>query len=175
MWQGEFTLGLAREHKDNSFIGVDIKWTRIWKGSTIAIAEGLQNVVFSRSEVELLNNFFDKGEIHELWTTFPDPRPKKTQAKKRLTSPLFLEMYKQLVETGGVIHFKTDNTYLYLYTLERLHDRADVKLLVSTDDFYSSEHEEDHHGIKTRYEKIFSDKGEESRYLKFRFLEEGKS
>lgn len=168
---GEFTVGLARQYPERNFIGVDIKGSRIWKGSTIAIAEGLENVAFLRSQIEVLDNFFDQEEIDELWITFPDPRPREGDEKKRLTSPRFLEMYKPMIRQGGVVHLKTDNTGLFDYTLEVLQNRNDVEILVSTHDFYASPHRDDHFGIQTRYEKMFSEQGEKIKYLRFRFVE----
>jgi tRNA (guanine-N7-)-methyltransferase len=106
----------------------------------------------------------------ELWITFPDPFPRDGDEKRRLTSPKFLEMYKQLVNARGVIHFKTDNTGLFQYTMEVLASRADCQILFTTADFYASELRDAHHGIKTRYEKIFSDKGEKIKYIQFSFI-----
>mgnify|MGYP006163550987 FL=1 len=167
--RGEFTVGLGREYRDQNFIGVDIKGSRIWKGSSTATAEGLTNVAFLRTQIQNLDQFFAEGEIAELWITFPDPFPRDGDEKRRLTSPKFLEMYKPLIKNGGLVHFKTDNTGLFDYTLELVQSRDDIEVLAFTHDFYQSEMRNDHHGIKTRYEKIFSDKGEKIKYLKFRF------
>lgn len=168
--RGEFTVGLARQYPESNFVGVDIKGSRIWKGSTIAIAEGLENVAFLRSQIEQLDEFFAEGEIDELWITFPDPRPREGDEKKRLTSPRFLEMYKPLIKKGGIVHFKTDNTGLFNYTLEVLQDLQETEILAYTHDFYLSQYKDDHFGIQTRYEKMFSDQGEKIKYCKFRFL-----
>lgn len=168
--RGEFTVGLARQYPERNFIGVDIKGSRIWKGSTTAIAEGLDNVAFLRSQIEFLNDFFDHGEIDELWITFPDPRPRDGDEKKRLTSARFLDMYKPMIQPGGLVHLKTDNTGLFAYTLEVLQNRQDVEILVSTYDFYASPHRDDHFGIQTRYEKMFSEQGEKIKYIKFKFV-----
>ncbi|MFC5191377.1 tRNA (guanosine(46)-N7)-methyltransferase TrmB [Algoriphagus aquatilis] len=167
--RGEFTVGLGREYRDQNFIGVDIKGSRIWKGSSTATAEGLTNVAFLRTQIQNLDQFFAEGEISELWITFPDPFPRDGDEKRRLTSPKFLDMYKPMIKSGGLVHFKTDNTGLFDYTLELVQSRADIEVLAFTHDFYQSEMRDDHHGIKTRYEKIFSDKGEKIKYLKFRF------
>ncbi|WP_113924863.1 tRNA (guanosine(46)-N7)-methyltransferase TrmB [Cognataquiflexum aquatile] len=168
--RGEFTVGLAREYPGSNFIGVDIKGSRIWKGSTIAIAEGLHNVAFLRTQIQLLDRYFDQGEIAELWITFPDPFPRDGDEKRRLTSPKFLEMYKPLLEKSGIIHFKTDNTGLFNYTLELIQSRHDCEILIHTHDFYASPFKDEHHGIQTKYEKLFSEKGEKIKYLKFRFF-----
>jgi tRNA (guanine-N7-)-methyltransferase len=167
--RGEFTLGLGRQYPNQNFIGVDIKGSRIWKGSSSATAEGIHTVAFLRTQIQQLQDFFAPGEISELWITFPDPFPRDGDEKRRLTSPKFLEMYKQLVKTGGLIHFKTDNTGLYEYTDLVLKDRLDCQIHFNTADFYESELRDAHHGIKTRYEKIFSDKGEKIKYIQFSF------
>ena len=167
--RGEFTLGLGRQYPNQNFIGVDIKGSRIWKGSSSATAEGIHTVAFLRTQIQQLQDFFAPGEISELWITFPDPFPRDGDEKRRLTSPKFLEMYKQLVKTGGLIHFKTDNTGLYEYTDLVLKDRPDCQIHYNTADFYESELRDAHHGIKTRYEKIFSDKGEKIKYIQFSF------
>ena len=81
----------------------------------------------------------------------------------------FSVMYKPMIKSGGIVNFKTDNTGLFDYTLEVISERDDCVILASTHDFYQSEFKDDHHGIKTRYEGIFSEKGEKIKYLKFRF------
>ena len=169
--RGEFTLGLGRQYPNQNFIGVDIKGSRIWKGSSSATAEGIHTVAFLRTQIQQLQDLFAPGEISELWITFPDPFPRDGDEKRRLTSPKFLEMYKQLVKSGGLIHFKTDNTGLYEYTDLVLKDRPDCQIHFNTADFYESELRDAHHGIKTRYEKIFSDKGEKIKYIQFSFTE----
>jgi len=169
--RGEFTLGLGRQYPNQNFIGVDIKGSRIWKGSSSATAEGIHTVAFLRTQIQQLQDFFAPGEISELWITFPDPFPRDGDEKRRLTSTKFLEMYKQLVKSGGLIHFKTDNTGLYEYTDLVLKDRPDSQIHFNTADFYESELRDAHHGIKTRYEKIFSDKGEKIKYIQFSFTE----
>ncbi|SMD44511.1 tRNA (guanine-N7-)-methyltransferase [Aquiflexum balticum DSM 16537] len=167
--RGEFSVGLARNYPDKNFIGVDIKGSRIWKGSTIALAEGLENVAFLRTQIQLLENFFSENEISELWITFPDPFPREGDEKRRLTSPKFLEMYKPLLKKDGIIHFKTDNTGLFDYTLDLVEQRKDCEVMLYTNDFYASPWKDLHHGIKTKYETLFSEKGEKIKYLKFKF------
>ncbi|MFN3996569.1 tRNA (guanosine(46)-N7)-methyltransferase TrmB [Algoriphagus sp.] len=167
--RGEFTVGLGREYPNKNFIGVDIKGSRIWKGSSTATAEGITNVAFLRTQIQNLDQFFAEGEISELWITFPDPFPRDGDEKRRLTSPRFLDMYHSMVKSTGIVHFKTDNTGLFEYTLELVESREDIEVIAYTFDFYQSDMKDDHHGIKTKYEKLFSDKGEKIKYLKFRF------
>lgn len=167
--RGEYTIGLALNEPDKNYIGVDIKGDRIWKGSTQAMEHGLDQVAFLRTQIVLLDKFFEPGEISEIWITFPDPRPKDRDIKRRLTSPRFLNMYRTLLKADGWVKFKTDNTPLFDYTLSLFEKEINVKDLVYTHDLYESPLLEEHYGVKTKYEKIFTDKGEDIKYMKFRF------
>lgn len=167
--RGEYTVGLASLFLDRNYVGVDIKGERIWKGATHAVANGLSNVGFLRTVILLIDNFFGDKEVDEIWITFPDPRPKKRDIKRRLTNSRFLDMYKRMLRPGGYVRLKTDNTGLYEYTLEELQSRSDIVDLQFTNDVYASALRPECFDIKTKYEQMFSAKGETIKYLKFRF------
>ncbi len=112
--KGEYTVGLARLAPDKNFIGIDIKGARMYTGAKIAEEEGLENVAFLRTSIELLPYFFSPGEVSEIWITFPDPQMKKV--RKRLTATNFLELYRRVLKDGGSVHLKTDSPFLYTYT-----------------------------------------------------------
>lgn len=167
--RGEYTVGLAARFPERNFIGIDIKGERIWKGSSLAIEQNLTNVAFLRTPILLIENFFSPGEINEVWTTFPDPRPRKRDIKRRLTSPRYLEIYKKLLKPGSYFRLKTDNTGLYQYTLEETQARTDIEDLKFTDNLYESEFRGECFDIKTKYEEHFAAKGEKIKYLRFKF------
>ncbi len=167
--RGEYTIGLAKLFPVCNFVGIDIKGDRLWKGSTRAVEEKLCNVGFLRTHILMMENFFDPGEIDEIWLTFPDPRPRKKDIKRRLTCSRYLEIYKRLLKPEGIIHLKTDNTGLFEYSLEELQSRSDIADLKFTRDLYSSELRPECYDIKTRYEEMFASKGESIKYLRFRF------
>jgi tRNA (guanine-N7-)-methyltransferase len=167
--RGEYTIGLAALFPDRNFIGVDIKGERIWKGSTLAVEQQLNNVAFLRTPILLIENFFTPGEINEIWTTFPDPRPRKRDIKRRLTSHRYLEIYKHLLKPGSYFRLKTDNTALYHYTLEEVQTRNDIEDLKYTDDLYASDLRKECFDIKTKYEEQFASQGETIKYLRFKF------
>ena len=167
--RGEYTVGLARLFPEQNFIGIDIKGDRIWKGSGIAIEEGLDNACFLRTHIIELANFFEKGEVSEIWITFPDPRPKDRDEKRRITHPRFLDIYKSVVKNDAVIRLKTDNTGLFEYTLEELKKRTDIKDLEFTFDLYHSPLKPECHDIRTRFEQKFNELGHDIKYLRFSF------
>lgn len=63
---------------DRNFIGVDIKGARMWTGAKQSVQEGIANVAFLRTSIELIASFFEAGEVSEIWITFPDPRCRKS-------------------------------------------------------------------------------------------------
>jgi tRNA (guanine-N7-)-methyltransferase len=167
--RGEYTIGLATLFPERNFIGVDIKGERIWKGSTRAVEENLKNVAFLRTPILLIENFFALGEIDEVWITFPDPRPRKRDIKRRLTSPRCLEIYKRIIKPGGYVRLKTDNAALFNYTIEEILLRRDIHDLNYSENVYESEFRAECFDIKTKYEEQFASKGETIKYLKFKF------
>ena len=168
--RGEYSVALAQLFPERNFIGVDMKGDRIWKGSTWAVERNLKNVGFLRTQILNIEAFFEPGELDEIWLTFPDPRPKKRDIKRRLTSPRFMDVYKRLLKPGGFFRFKTDNTGLFDYTLEQLGYRNDLADFAYTHDVYNSDLRTECFDIKTRYEEMFASKGEKIKYLRFRFV-----
>jgi len=131
--RGEYAVGLARRYPDRNFIGVDIKGARMWSGATEALKEGLKNVAFLRTNIEMIDRFFAPGEAQEIWLTFSDPQMKK--ATKRLTSTYFLARYRHFLEDGGLIHLKTDSNFLFTYT-KYVVEENHLPTEVCTEDLY---------------------------------------
>lgn len=164
--KGEYTVGLAEKYPEKNFIGMDQKGARMWRGAKTSLEEDMLNVAFIRSKVELAGYFFDRNEIDEIWITFPDPHLKDREIKKRLTSPRFIEMYKQFLKPNGIIHLKTDNSGLFKYTLNFIEEEK-YCLNYKTSDLYQSDYDGDASQFQTHYEKIFSKKGHKINYLNF--------
>lgn len=120
--RGEYTVGLAEQFPQKNFIGIDIKGSRLWRGAKTAKENKLVNVRFLRTKVDFIEKFFKEKEISEIWLTFSDPQPKKP--RKRLTSPLFIERYRNILTKDGAIHLKTDSDLLYEYTLEQIEENS---------------------------------------------------
>lgn len=165
---GEYSLHLANLFPTKNCIGIDLKGARLWKGSTQAINNKLTNVAFLRAPIEELDNFFEAEEVAEIYIPFPDPRPRQRDSNKRLTSPNFLNVYRNILQPGGWIHLKTDNEQLFLYTLEVLQHQPDIYELDYTVNLYQSALLADHHGIQTKYEARFISEGLTIKYIRFR-------
>ncbi|MGY3214344.1 tRNA (guanosine(46)-N7)-methyltransferase TrmB [Mucilaginibacter sp. HD30] len=166
--KGEYTVNLAQLFPDKNFIGVDYKGNRIWRGAKTALEEGVNNVAFLRIQIENLIDYFATGEIDEIWITFPDPQPQLSREKKRLTSPRFLDQYREVLKPGGAINLKTDNDGFYAYTAEKIAELM-LKLHINTNDLYTSEFADEVLSIKTYYEKKYLAHNKNINYLKFSF------
>lgn len=167
--KGEYTIELAKKFKDANFIGVDIKGARIWKGAKTALNETINNAAFLRTRIELINSFFDINEINEIWITFPDPQLKNK--KKRLTCGRFLKSYQKFMKQNGFIHLKTDNEFLYNYTMNIIkHNKLEIDYF--TENLYSSHNENEILSVKTYYESKFMKQGLKIYYLRFKLNNE---
>jgi tRNA (guanine-N7-)-methyltransferase len=164
--KGEYSVSLARLYPEKNFIGIDIKGARIWRGATDASTDNLTNVAFIRTRIELISSFFGGEEVDEIWITFPDPQAKTRRAKKRLTGPLFLNMYSKFIKPSGVIHLKTDSTELYEYTAKVIQANS-LEVLHSTRDLYSWSPDNEILGIRTYYEQIYLNQGKKITYTAF--------
>ncbi|APG60459.1 tRNA (guanosine(46)-N7)-methyltransferase TrmB [Christiangramia salexigens] len=166
--KGEYTVELARKYPEKNFIGVDIKGARFWRGAKTALEEGLENVAFVRTQIELIEGVFTQGEVSEIWITFPDPQIKYKRTKHRLTNSDFLRKYKTILNEDGLMHLKTDSEFMHGYTLGLLHG-AGHEVLYAHHDIYSNEYSpKEVTGIQTFYEKQYLEKGKPITYIQFK-------
>ena len=164
--KGEYTTGLAQRYPEKNFIGMDIKGARIWRGIKTTEEKKLNNVAFIRDRINLVNHYFGKDEIAEIWITFPDPHARDTQARKRLTSPEFLSKYTGFLRKDATINLKTDNFIVFESTLDTI-EEYNHKLLYQTNDIYNQGLDNELTKIQTFYEKKWLEHGTKIKYLKF--------
>ena len=169
--KGEYSVGLAKAFPEKNFIGIDIKGARFWFGAKEAIENNLNNAVFLRTQIELVDCFFYLVEVDEIWITFPDPQIKYRRTKHRMTHPDFLERYKKILKKDGIMHLKTDSEFLHGYTLGLLQGAGHEIISAHHDIYGAPEYEPGTpllREIKTYYEGLFSAKGKTITYIKFR-------
>ena len=185
--KGEYTIALAERNPDINYIGVDIKGARLWKGAKYATEKSLPNVAFLRTRIEFIEAFFAPGEISEIWLTFSDPQMKSENS--RLTSPMFLERYRRFMKLDGIVHLKTDSTFLYEYT-KAVCEANSLHVLASTSDLYGVEKRDALYSsefssvcgkaavdalfeVQTFYEQNFLSQGFKINYMAFTIGHEG--
>jgi len=164
--RGEYAVGLGRMFPEQYFIGIDLKGNRIWKGASIANKDGLTNVAFVRSQIELTSNYFAKDEVDEIWITFPDPQLRWSKSKKRLTHPKFLRLYQQFLKNDGIVHLKTDSPLLYNFTLKVI-ELYGLHLIYKTENLYAEQNIDPRCLIKTYYEGLDIAQSNKIHYIQF--------
>ena len=164
--KGEYAVGLGQLHPQKNFIGIDQKGNRIWVGAKKALQLQLPNVAFLRIQIDRIIEYFAPNEVSEVWITFPDPQLRTGKAKKRLTHPKFLRLYKQFLTPGGFIHLKTDSPHLYRFT-KLIIEKYNCDLIEDIGDLYSNENISNELKIKTHYETLDIAGSNTIHYLKF--------
>lgn len=184
--KGEYTIDLALRNPSCNYIGVDIKGARLWKGAKYAEEHKLPNVAFLRTRIEFIESLFAADEISEIWITFADPQIGRE--KKRLTSPLFLNRYRNFLKEGGIVHLKTDSRYLHEYSRAAAEQNG-LRILACATDIYGKDREalygspmmsvcgkdavEALFEVQTFYESQYLAKGIDITYLSFVIDHEG--
>lgn len=150
--RGEYTIGLAQMYPDKNFLGIDVKGNRMYIGAKKALEIKLSNAAFLRTQIEMVNEYFAMDEVDAMWITFPDPQLRTSRARKRLTHPRFLRLYKQFLKPGASIHLKTDSPQLFHFT-KRVIELYGLLLVEENSDVYAGPRSPDL-DIKTHYEAL---------------------
>lgn len=148
--KGKFTAETAQANPDVLLIAVERCREAMVVAMEKAKAMGLNNVFYIDMDVAGIEDIFAPGEIDRLFINFPDPWPRKKNAKRRLTHRSFLDKYCRVVREGGEIHFKTDNAPLFEYSVEEF-AACGLEVKSLTRDL----HKDGIVGIMTGYEEKF--------------------
>ena len=169
--KGEYSIELAKLNPEKNFIGIDIKGARFWRGAKTAIDEGLNNIAFIRSQIELIDKIFSKEEVSEIWITFPDPQIKFKREKHRLINLKFINLYKNILVPNGIINLKTDSEFLHGYMLGLIKSTNFLELIYSNHNIYNnSGAPNDVLSIQTFYELKFLKQKKPITFINFKVL-----
>ena len=162
MGKGQFIESLALNNPDINYIGIERYDTVILKAIRKREAfekngADLSNLTFISIDARLLADVFAPGEVDRIYLNFSDPWPKERQANRRLTSPVFMKIYREFLKTDGQLEFKTDNMGLFDYSLESIPESG-WKLSQITRDLHNDA-VMNKGNIMTEYEEKFSAKG----------------
>lgn len=154
--KGSFVVGMAKMYPDVNFIAIEKVEDVIVMAMEKAVGEGVGNVRFMDLDAENIEDFFEKGEIERIYLNFSDPWKKSKQAKRRLTHKNFLDRYKNVLNNGDYIWFKTDNRKLFEFSLNSFAAEG-FKMENITLDLHNSGFEGN---VITEYEQKFIDLGQ---------------
>lgn len=158
--KGSFTCELAKAEPDCDIIAVEKVPDAMILAMERAQAAELKNVMFVDLVAEHLKEVFAPGEIDRIFINFCDPWPKSRDAKFRLTAPAFLRNYADILTENGEIHFKTDNSPLFEWSISRfLEEGWELRQITG------NLHENGVRGILTDYERKFMQEGVPIKHL----------
>lgn len=186
MGKGRFLMDMARLHPEINYVGIEMydsvllravekmeemaeateKMEKIAEATAkrqdperneTGPAEYMENLKFMCVDARLLPEIFAEGEVEKIYLNFSDPWPKARHGKRRLTSREFLARYDQILASGGVVEFKTDNKDLFTFSLEEV-EETKWRLLAHTFDLHHDE-ELRKGNVMTEYEEKFSSAG----------------
>jgi len=110
--KGEFLLHQAAQAPSSLFVGLEIKKRRFEK---IALRAGnleLKNLFMVRGDArECLPRIFPAGSLDRIYVLFPDPFPKKKQAKHRLLKVRLIQQLWELLKGKGEVYSATDASF----------------------------------------------------------------
>lgn len=178
MGKGQFLLTLARQNPKINYIGIERYSSVLLRAVekyeefcgregllgveqgevlTLKINEKLPNIRFICMDAAKLADVFAPGEVEKIYLNFSDPWPKKRHAGRRLTSREFFGRYDQILEAGGIVEFKTDNSDLFQFSLDEV-EAAGWRLDGCTWDLHHDENM-NQGNVMTEYEAKFSSMG----------------
>ena len=169
--KGEYSVALAKLNPNKNYIGIDIKGARFWRGAKTSIEDEIENILFLRTQIELIDKVFSKDEISEIWITFPDPQIKFKREKHRLINLEFIKLYQNILIPNGIIHLKTDSEFLHGYMLGIIKSTNFLELIYANHDIYNSTGSpKNATSIQTFYESKFLKLDKPITFLSFRVL-----
>ncbi|WP_087972132.1 tRNA (guanosine(46)-N7)-methyltransferase TrmB [Oceanobacillus rekensis] len=154
--KGQFLVGMARQHPEINFIGIEVSKSVIVSAAEKVLDSGVENLLLLNEDAADLREMFTENEIATIYLNFSDPWPKNRHEKRRLTYRTFLEQYKVVLDPKGKVIFKTDNRELFEYSLVSFNEFG-MKLEEVNLDLHAIE---DPLNVMTEYEEKFAAKGQ---------------
>ncbi len=161
---GFFGVELAARYPQKTFAAVDVKADRLQKGAYEALERGIKNIYFIRARADQINELFAEYSLESIWLTFPDPFPRERSERRRMTHPIYLEKYRELLKQSGSFYLKHDNRDFFHWSLEQL-----VAEKWRIDELSFDLHESDladDYKILTTYEKRWLDEGLVTKFVR---------
>ncbi|WP_392561847.1 tRNA (guanosine(46)-N7)-methyltransferase TrmB [Orbus sturtevantii] len=100
---------MAQNAQDENFLGIEVHLPGV--GACLMAAEQahLNNIrVMCHDAVEVLETMIADNSLTKIQIFFPDPWHKAKHNKRRIIQPHFVQLLKQKLAIGGILHLATD-------------------------------------------------------------------
>jgi tRNA (guanine-N7-)-methyltransferase len=133
---GESTWRMARTEPNLNFIGVEVHAPGVGRLLLALEREALENVrVYLGDAVPFVRDRVPAASLAGVRIFFPDPWHKKRHHKRRLVQPAFVELLREKLVAGGILHLATDWAPYAEHMLEVLAATPGFTNLSATGDF----------------------------------------
>ena len=153
--KGQFVCEYAKRNPDKNIIAIECVPTVLVEACELIKENNISNIRFLEMKAEYLPLFMREKTVSEIYLNFSTPFPKSRHESHRLTSKLFLDIYKKLLVDDGFIAQKTDSQGFFEYSLESFSQNGFVLSNISLD-LHNSDFEGN---IVTEYESKFVSQG----------------
>lgn len=160
--QGNFTVGNALKYRDRNFIGIELKFKRLWMSARKAQKRSLKNITFIRRWGQEIPEFIGDGEISGLYINFPDPWD-GNEKNRIINEELFKSSLVKILKIEGKLFFKTDHQGYYEDVLRLMPSIEGFEVTYSTDNLHADKRAIDN--IKTEFEELFTKKGISTKFI----------
>ena len=118
---GDSLLQMAAAEPETDFIGIEVHPPGVGTLMNGAKERGIENLrVYLADANDVLEECFAAQSIDRLQLYFPDPWHKKKHNKRRIVQPEFVQLVREKLRPGGVLHMATDWEHYAEQMLETL-------------------------------------------------------
>ena len=118
---GDSLLKMAEAEPDTDFIGIEVHPPGVGTLMNSAAEQGIDNLrVYLADANDVLEECFAAESIDRLQLYFPDPWHKKKHNKRRIVQPSFVQLVREKLRPGAVLHMATDWQHYAEQMLETL-------------------------------------------------------
>lgn len=106
---GDCVVAAAAEHPEINFLAMEVWRPGLAQTISKAVHAGVDNIRLVEADAaQALPKLIGAGALHEVWTFFPDPWPKKKHHKRRLVTVDFAEVVAKALVAEGIWRLATD-------------------------------------------------------------------
>ena len=154
MGKGKFIIDNAMKYPNINFIGIEKYDSVVVRAIQKLEDKDIPNLKIIRMDALEITDVFDK-EVSRIYLNFSDPWPKDRHEHRRLSSDIFLKKYDLIFKDNKNIVMKTDNRYLFEYSVKSFVNYG-YKINDISLDLHQANYPDN---IMTEYEEKFVSKG----------------
>jgi tRNA (guanine-N7-)-methyltransferase len=133
---GASLLAMAQANPEQDYLGIEVHRPGVANVLLQIEKLGINNVrVINADAIEVVKQNIADASLDAVYIFFPDPWHKKRHHKRRLIQPAFVELLRQRLKPGGLLHMATDWEDYALHMLAVMNQVAGFRNLAADGKF----------------------------------------